>query len=230
MLSAYSAIFSKKTKLAPQIFEFEFALKNPQTINFEPGQYLLLDINQGFRQYSISSKQSQKNMVQTIVDVSPMGLGSKYLLYLKPNDPVSFRAPMGLFTLKQTKKSKYFLATGAGISPIKSMIQTLLDNRSKSKLTLLWGLKNEVYLKELWERAAQENPNFTYYYCSSKYSATNSCYFAGRIQNKLDLIKSDLAQSEFYLCGRTSTITDLRDYLIFNLKVNSDNIYYEKFV
>ena len=229
MLHTYSASFSEKIKLAENIYQFEFKLDNPQTIYFEAGQYILLDVNQGFRQYSISSSSLEKNLVQTIVDVSPMGLGSLYLLKLKPKDNVSFRAPMGVFTLKNNLKTKYFLATGAGISPIKSMIQFLVDTNFQSKFSLLWGLRDQVYLQDYFHKLASQNNNFNYFYCLSKQAPPNGQCFDGRIQKKLETIKTKLNRSEFYLCGKSTTILSLKDYLETEIKIKPEDIHYEQF-
>ena len=53
-----------------------------------------------------------------------MGAGSRYLLSLKNNE-LTFRAPLGVFVLKNTP-TKIFLATGTGITPFKSMVMSLV--------------------------------------------------------------------------------------------------------
>jgi len=231
MLQNCRAVLSDRRPLAQGIFAFNFSLVEPITLAFEAGQYLLLEIPGGFRQYSISSSPKSHKSIQIIVDTSPMGIGSKYLLTLKEGQTVKFRAPMGTFILKSSTRPKFFLATGAGIAPIKSMIHKLLEDRFDQPISLYWGVQKsaDLYLRELWETLAQSHPNFNYLYCLSReaYQAPHS--FAGRIQEKLKTHNEKLTDSDFYLCGRTTTVEQLKDFLLTNLSIKPENIYHEKF-
>ena len=108
MLRAYKAQVRKKRKIAPNVYFFQFKLIYPKSITFKPGQYFLLHTNDTVRHYSFSNSPTQKDCIDTIVDVSPMGIGSKFLLGLKLNDYVSLRAPLGQFFLQLTNKPKIF--------------------------------------------------------------------------------------------------------------------------
>jgi len=83
MLNSYLAKLKTKQKLKKNIIRYEFSLLKPEIIDFKPGQCLLLDVKSGFRHYSISSSPTQNRLLETIVDTSPMGIGSKFLINLK---------------------------------------------------------------------------------------------------------------------------------------------------
>ncbi len=230
MLQNYQAHLSKKNQLNQSVYRFEFDLDEPKTIDFLAGQYLLLDVKQGYRQYSISSSNKQQCQVETIVDSQPMGIGSQYLLGLTINQPVSFRAPMGLFTLRQSANPKVFLATGAGISPIKAMLLSLIESDFNAPFFLLWGLKkqSDLYLEDYWQKLAQSKTNFSYHYCLSQENFGQPPQFAGHIQEKLNSLQLP-NNCEFYLCGRQSTVEALFAYLQNTLSVSPENIFHEKF-
>jgi NAD(P)H-flavin reductase len=226
----YQACLKEKKVLTKNVFRFQFELLKPKEINFLPGQYLLLDIKEGYRQYSISSPPSQMHYVETIVDLSPMGEGSKYLLNLKLGGTVSFRAPMGQFILRENSLPKFFLATGAGISPLKAMIQHLLEKNASEPLTLLWGLpkENNLYLDLFWQSLAKKNANFQYYYCFSQQNFKKPHSFCGHIQNKLS--ETNISKnSQFYLCGRPEVVESLQKHLCHTLGVAKENVFYEKY-
>jgi len=230
MLQNYTAILAAKTKLNHTIYAFTFKLTKPTNLSFQAGQYLLLDIKTGYRQYSISSSPSQTSILETLVDVKPMGLGSKFLLNLQLNDQVTFRAPMGMFTLKNTENPKVFLATGAGISPIKAMILQLEEQNFSPSFSLFWGVaqKQDLYLQDLWSDIKQNHANFNFSYCLSKETKLKTPYFCGHIQEAL-LNQTLLPKTEFYLCGRPQTVKAIQDFLIQDLQIAPEFIFHENF-
>ena len=94
-------------------------LAKPVGFNFKAGQYISLLVHpDGHRRtYSISSS-PKVQYLELLADVTPMGLGSKYILSLKPNDLIDFIGPMGNFI---KKSDGLFLAGGSGIAPYMSM-------------------------------------------------------------------------------------------------------------
>jgi len=231
MLQNCRAVLRGRKPLAPQIWAFYFNLTEPESLSFEAGQYFLLEIPGGFRQYSISSSPTEPQTLEIIVDTSPMGEGSKYLLGLKEGETVKFRAPMGAFTLKNLTQPKVFLATGAGIAPIKSMIHALLEGGFSQTVSLYWGVRESanLYLRDVWEQLAQTYANFDYLYCLSREAHQAPHSYAGRIQEKLKTLNTKLSGHDFYLCGRTSTVEQLKEFLLTNLLIKPESIHHEKF-
>lgn len=233
MLQTYTAKLKQKQQLVDKIYRFVFTLQNQAEINFTAGQYFLLDVKGGYRQYSISSPPSQKNALETVVDITPMGLGSKYLLSLKLGDTVSFRAPLGLFFLQKSEKPKLFLATGTGIAPMKSMILDLIEQKFTQPFQLFWGLrtKEDLYFQNLWSTLKQQNSNFNYTYCLSRETEKLNNVYNGYIQDALKnfALPFQLTTCEYYLCGRPQTVEALKQFLLQELKINPQQIFYEKF-
>ena len=230
MLQNYTGKLFIKEQLTKTVFRFVINLPKNTPLLFTPGQYLLLETNGLYRQYSLSNCSCQQQHPEILVDLKPTGPGSLYLQNLKVGDTVSFRAPLGLFTLKKTPQPKYFLATGVGIAPIKAMILDLYKKSFAAPFQLFWGLanRNELYLKELWLKIHQQNAHFQYTYCISQQTLVENHCFCGHIQEAI-LAQKLLPQSEFYLCGRPDTVKALKEFLINNSKINPKLIFHENF-
>ncbi len=233
MLQTYKAKVSSIDQVSPKVYRFRFQLTEPQTVSFTAGQYLLLDVNGAYRQYSISSSPSQNTYVETAVDITPMGLGSKYLMGLKKGEEVSFRAPLGMFTLKKTGAPVVFLATGTGVVPLKSMIHQLTEDNYPQPYKLIWGLRERrsIYFDKEWQEIRVQNPNFDYLYCLSREENPDGPrQMKGHVQDALAALSpEELGRSEFYICGRFQTVEDLKGFLIDKLKIHPDRLNYEKF-
>src|SRR3989338_11515258 len=156
MLKHYTATLITKNKLAQNVLQFWFTL-NDDTLVFKPGQYILLEVGKGFRQYSIASSPVFDRKFELLVDTTPMGIGSQYLTNLGIGNAIHFRAPLGVFVLQDSKLPKMFLATGSGIAPMKSMLEFLHGTHARHKRTLLWGLQSakRLYYMDIWKRLSQ---------------------------------------------------------------------------
>jgi ring-1,2-phenylacetyl-CoA epoxidase subunit PaaE len=116
-----------------------------QEFAFKPGQYLTLrttingeDIR---RSYSICSGQDDADLRVGIKKVSD-GVFSSYVNEnLKVGDTLQVMTPEGRFTPSQQPGKRHILgiAAGSGITPILSIIRSLLARESDTKVTLIFG-------------------------------------------------------------------------------------------
>ncbi|MCR4326639.1 MAG: FAD-binding oxidoreductase [Candidatus Roizmanbacteria bacterium] len=234
MLYQCAATVKAKEEVAPCIYRFVFTLKDLSSISFTPGQYLLLQIPDGFRQYSISSAPSDTADIETIVDLTPMGVGSRYLLQLKLGDVVHFRAPAGIFTLKENSNPKILLATGTGITPLKSMLQHLAQQQPMPDSYLFWGLreKKDIYLTSVLNEISTRHPNFSYHICLSREEANGEPHhFNGRMQECIIAqITPEMAmRADWYLCGRPIVVEELVGFIQQQYAVPKDRFFHEKY-
>ena len=118
--------------------------------DFTAGQYLTIkaDINgeDVRRAYSICTAQNEDLLgvsVKTVLD----GKMSTYLNnQIKKGDSLEIMRPEGRFTLitlQDVQRDHYFFAAGSGITPVISMIKSMLEQEPKSTAYLLYGNKNE---------------------------------------------------------------------------------------
>ncbi len=247
MVQDYEVTLTDKKELVPEIWYYTFAIPEGQTLDFVAGQYMLLKIDNNYRQYSIASADTKHNSFELLVETIPGGLGSNHLMNLPVGEKTNFKGPAGVFTLKETPKSKIFLATGTGIAPIKSMVESYFERESPdASLTLFFGLKNRggVYLFDEFKAISSRHPNFNFRICLSREEnlagLDEVCYGSGRVNKYLDVFlagqeqivakpKSELMNMyEYYICGSKVAVDSLKDY-VAKLGVLPENIFFERF-
>lgn len=236
MLNTYKTILSKKIRLTSDVYLYHFDLLEPKEIKFSAGQYLMIKIpiNKGMvsRLYSIASSSLEKNSFELIIQIISSGLASNHLSNLKVKDEVVFQGPAGMFRLKENDRPKIFLATGTGIAPVRSMLESYQLPVTSYKL--FWGLKKykDIYL---FNELKEFNPKI----CLSREQNLKMIpdkdrkYFEmGHIneclEKQLTINNQQLTIFDFYLCGRREVVELLRLFLI-KKGIMRENIYFEKF-
>lgn len=140
---------------------FDLGHSSEELDHFLPGQHLNIKVNilgiEYRRSYSISSIYKNSNIKITIKKVHN-GIVSNFLCNkIKKGDLIEISKPEGHFTIEpdhERRQKYYFFAAGSGITPIFSMIQSLLEYEPKSILYLFYGNRNEsdiIFHKELNE-------------------------------------------------------------------------------
>ena len=152
MSSFHNLIVSKIKRETPDsisiFFEVPEDLKNEYT--FQAGQYLTLkfDINgkEERRAYSICTSPIDTELAVNVKRVKK-GIVSNHLNdNLKEGETISVMVPEGNFTValeENASRDFYFFAAGSGITPVMSMIKTILEKEPKSNVFLLYGNKDE---------------------------------------------------------------------------------------
>ncbi len=156
-----STIVSETSDAKTIYFEIPAHLRDQ--FQHKPGQYLTLKtiINgkEVRRAYSICTPPETTDPGVTIKKVSK-GTMSVYLNdKVKPGDFLDVMAPEGHFTIVPDhlkSRDHYFITAGSGITPVMSMIQSILENEPKSSCFLLYGNRNEdsVIFKNALEKLA----------------------------------------------------------------------------
>ncbi|MCS7093432.1 MAG: FAD-dependent oxidoreductase [Patescibacteria group bacterium] len=235
MLSIFRAFLIRKEKLNPDTHYFRFQLSDPKEINFIPGQYLILRIGDKNRLYSIASAADKKNLIEILVKIYPGGLASEFLLKLTPGVEVIFSGPSGVFRLRENHLRKIFLATSTGIAPFLSMIRSK-KLRFETDYNLFWGLRlktDTYFVNELLKIRENSGGKFNFRICLSQETqpVDPKIFLPGRVQIGLEkLIKpKDFPLFEFYLCGGSDFVEDLRNYLE-KKGVNKERILFERYI
>ncbi|MBK8621177.1 MAG: ferredoxin--NADP reductase [Saprospiraceae bacterium] len=143
---------------------FDIAGDLSSTFQHKAGQYVTLrseingeDIR---RPYSINSRPGDADFSVTIKKVKG-GKMSHLLSTFKSGDTLLISEPEGHFTVvpeHSQKRSLYFIAAGSGITPIMSMLQSILEDEPKSVCYLLYGSRNEqeIIFRESLEKLSDK--------------------------------------------------------------------------
>ncbi|CAI8425351.1 MAG: 1,2-phenylacetyl-CoA epoxidase, subunit E [Formosa sp. Hel3_A1_48] len=230
----------RETSLAVSIsFQVPEDLKN--LFHFEAGQYLTLktkiDDEELRRDYSISSSPSSGDLTVTIKEIEN-GLFSSFAnRALKVGDVLDVAPPKGRFTFvpnTDDQGSIVGFAAGSGITPIMSILKTVLESNQTQKFVLVYGNKSPkdtIFFQSLSELKAQYPNRFKLQYVYSQSQDDDALF--GRIDRGntnyvlKNLIPSE-ASSTFYLCGPEGMIQTVKDVLLEN-RVTENKILFELF-
>lgn len=238
MIENYQSKLIKKQQLNHNIYLLEFEIQERKTLNFQAGQYMILKIQQKDgevlrRMYSIAStSKTNTKQFSLIIKILPEGIAGKYFTYLQIGDISDFQGPAGIFKLENRQKPIIFLATGTGIAPFISMINTHQANILKNKqFKLIWGLKNynEICLLPYFDEIKNINSKFEYKICLSRETEKIFDYISlGRINNYLDSIKDQLTAYDYYICGNGSVVETLKSHL-YNNQIPKEQVFFERY-
>ncbi|MBT8286674.1 MAG: 2Fe-2S iron-sulfur cluster binding domain-containing protein [Bacteroidia bacterium] len=139
------------TKETPQAVSISFEV--PETLKseyrFEAGQYITLKLKlkgeELRRDYSLCTN-PENGELKVVVKVVENGRFSSYAnTELREGDIIEVGQPLGRFTLMpkpNTERTIMAIAAGSGITPIMSILISVLENEPKSRFVLLYGNKS----------------------------------------------------------------------------------------
>ena len=218
---------------------FEIPEGGKSTFDFTSGQYLTLKFNingnEERRSYSMCSSPFSGEPIRIAVKRVDKGLVSNHINdVIKVGDQIEVMSPQGNFTLETSLEQKTYVAfaAGSGITPIWSMIKSVLDNEPGSKFVLFYGNKTSDSTIFKNEIDSLTGDRLSVYHILSREETGNSIT-NGRIdKNKAtELLKSnlDLLKSKaFFMCGPEEMIFNVKDVLQ-TLGVSEDKIKFELF-
>ncbi len=129
---------------------FSIPTEHQELFQYEAGQYLTLrfeiDGKDVRRAYSMSSSPLDHTTTVTVKRVKG-GLVSNYInSNLKPGGNVKVMPPQGKFTTDfsaEKQRDFYLFGGGSGITPLMSILKTVLENEPKSTVNLFYGNQDE---------------------------------------------------------------------------------------
>src|SRR5688572_14500812 len=123
-----------------------------ESFDFIPGQFVTLDLpihekpNKRWRSYSIASWPDGGNVFELLIVLLESGLGTTYFFNeVKVGSEVTLRGPLGSFTLPQNIETDlYFICTGTGIAPFRSMLNHIKRHNLPHKdIYLVFGTRSK---------------------------------------------------------------------------------------
>jgi CDP-4-dehydro-6-deoxyglucose reductase len=180
-------------------------LRLPPTADFRSisGQYIDIIGPGGVRRsYSLANANTADKTLELHIRAVDGGVMSDYWFnHAKANDLLRFNGPLGTFFLRSLDQLHLvFLATGTGIAPVKSMLESLpniAQERGPKSVTVFWGGRTA---KDLYfdPQAFQARHRFVPV-LSRAAAGWNGV--TGYVQNALLATQPDLAHTVVYACG-----------------------------
>lgn len=195
---------------------------------FEPGQNVTVKLNVGNeevrRSYSICSSPHENELRIAVKHVEGGMFSAHANKLLKEGDVIQVLPPTGKFVVKHdnsTAKNYLAFAAGSGITPVISIIKSVLQNEPHSTFTLVYGnrTRSSIIFKEQLEGLKNRYVDrFILHHILSR-EQTDAPVNHGRIdREKCELIAKYLvdvrSMDHIYLCGPEEMIFSVRDWLI----------------
>ncbi len=197
-----------------------------ETFRFAPGQYLtfrkFMDDGEVRRSYSICTSPSEDDLRVAIKKVEQGKFSTYANEKLRAGDVLEVMPPMGNFSPKERGGKNYLaFVAGSGITPVMSIMKTVLEEDADSTFTLVYGnrsrnsiifreaveaLKNKYMLRlSLYHVLSREYMDIPLF--SGRLSAQKCTEFCGSL---IDLSTID----EAFICGPEDMILSVRQQLL----------------
>jgi glycine betaine catabolism B len=212
------AVVTRIEEEADSTRRFFMEIPEMERFDFKPGQFVTLDLpihekpNKRWRSYSIASCPDGTNVIELVIVLLEGGAGTNYLFNeVKPGSELIFRGPQGVFTLPETiEKDLYFICTGTGVAPFRSMVNYIARNNVPHKnLYLIFGCRqkcNLLYYDEL-KHLSTVVPNFQYIPTLSREEWEGRKGYVHAIYEEL---AKEKPPAEFMLCGWKNMIDEAK--------------------
>lgn len=212
-------------------FWIETEEKGP--FDFKPGQFVTLDLpiheqkNKRWRSYSIASWPDGTNVFELVVVLLEGGAGTNFLFSdISVGSTVSFRGPQGVFVLPQViDKDLFFICTGTGVAPFRSMTHHILNNNiPHQEIYLVFGcrkLGDCLYGAE-FKNLEQKIPSFHYVPTFSREDDSQHLVRKGYVHaayeeicnSRKALTGAALHPAKFYLCGWKNMVDEAKHRIL----------------
>ncbi|MCF2909568.1 NO-inducible flavohemoprotein [Pseudoalteromonas sp. DL2-H2.2] len=202
---------------------------------YHAGQYLAVQCDipgqnhRQIRQYSLSHASNGRFYR---ISVKLDNLVSGYLHGLSEGDELDISPPAGDFVLRQTDMPKVLISAGVGITPMMAMLHTQAQQQSDQAVFFLHACRTPTQLSFNNEltKAAHTLPALTTYTWFEEGATGTSSQQVGAGRMVLAPLSDTLPvnNGEFYLCGPTPFMADLKQQLLA-LGVDDARILYEVF-
>lgn len=215
-------IVKRIEQATPHTRRFWIELLETEHFDFKPGQFVTFDLpiheqkNKRWRSYSIASMPDGGNLIELVIVHLENGLGSDYIFNnVKVGSDITLRGPQGVFTLPDNfDKDYYFICTGTGIAPFRSMLQYIAHhNIPTKKLHLIFGTrtKADILYEEEMRTLVTKLPQLSYHIALSR--EENNNYQKGYLHNIYEQIADPAIPSRFMLCGWRPMIDEAKQRL-----------------
>lgn len=154
------------------------------SFDFAPGQFVTLDLPihekpaKRWRSYSIASWPDGTNVFELVIVLLEGGAGTTYIFnHVEVGSELTFRGPQGVFVLPEAiDRDLFFICTGTGIAPFRSMIHHIRDHQVPHRsIFLIFGCRklcDSLYGREM-KQLAGEMPSLQYLPTYSRETPTN---------------------------------------------------------
>jgi ferredoxin-NADP reductase len=217
--------------LTPDVIEVDLRMVDPPELRFEAGQWISVPFGpKTVRAYSMVSPPGSGRTLTLSVDVSPGGLGSRWVRGLAPGDPVEFKGPTGGFVVTRADpRALLFVAEEIGIVPIRSILTHLFETGlGRPAALIFWGREPGWLVYDRQFRAlARRYPAFAYL-PAVRAAPAGWRGETGEAHEAVDRLVHSVDRLLAFVCGGGETIKRVREVLV-KKGMDRKSVRWEKF-
>lgn len=238
--------------------KFAVPAADKERFEYQAGQYLTLrfviDGQDVRRAYSMSSSPLDDTLAVSVKRVRN-GLVSNHIAdHLREGSLVEVMPPQGRFLAEaqpNKRRNIYLFGAGSGITPLMSIIRTLLEQEPKSKLFLLYGNRDEnsiIFEDQLQELQGkyqgqlhvehtlsqplrEKTSGLSRFFTRGKvvWSGSQGRINDSKVQEFLATYPQDAEEAQYYICGPGNMIDSVEQSLLSS-GIGKAYIHTERFV
>jgi ferredoxin-NADP reductase len=226
--------------LSPGVREVTFERTDGQPMVFEPGQWLNLILPATAdtlkRSYSIASPPAGTPRFEVAVTRVQGGPGSTFLHDVQPGATLQCIGPQGFFTRAANSTApSLFIATGTGVTPMRSMMQAALAAGGKAPMWLLFGVRHDadvLYEGEM-QAMVKEHPHVRFEPTLSQ-PGPSWTGRRGYVQTHVKELWAELSalgagEPHAYICGLERMVGSVREILRTELGLPRQQVHSERY-
>jgi ferredoxin-NADP reductase len=224
--------------LSPNVRELVFERADAAPHAFDAGQWmsfvLPLATGEVRRSYSIASPPRGTPRFEIAVTRVQGGPGSSYLHELPIGTTLRAIGPQGFFTrAKGRGHPALFVATGTGVTPLRSMLHDAIGAGASEPLWLVFGVRHAsdmLYAEEL-AALAKAHPKVRIEFTLSQPPAAWTGK-KGYVQTHVRALWEDLAKvapPHAYICGLQRMVGSVRDLLRKDMNIPREQVHSERY-
>ncbi|QIX26279.1 phenylacetate-CoA oxygenase/reductase subunit PaaK [Nocardioides sp. JQ2195] len=196
-----------------------------EAYTWRPGQHLTINCDDGVRRsYSIATSPTSGVMKVGVKRIPGGAFSGAVLERLRPGDSLDVMTPAGRFSPDggpDHPRTYAAIAAGSGITPVLSIVTSLLESEPEAQVTLVYANRNSgsvMFLDEVHDLKDRFLTRFRVVHVLSREEQEVEM-FSGRLdvdrmQRIIDASLPVAGVDEWFLCGPLEMVTSLRDELV----------------
>ncbi len=204
-------------EIGPEVREFLFEALDVERLEFTPGQFVSLSHEHRgsriTRAYSLASAPDGRRFELCLNRVRE-GRLSPWLFEMVPGMELEMKGPLGYFQPRRPFRDSVFVATGTGIAPFRSFLQSPEVTMSGAQVTLLFGARYEAGLvyRAFFDELAGSVNGFLFLPTITR-PGPGWPGRTGRVQQHLDEALAGRTAVDVYICGLKAMVDEVRALL-----------------
>jgi CDP-4-dehydro-6-deoxyglucose reductase len=226
-----TAVVREVRRLGADVANLRLELANVPELAYLPGQYMNVHLGDGtHRSFSMASLPDAGLIDFHVRRIAGGRFTEGQVGRLRPGDALDVELPLGTFRCHaEDYRPMLMVATGTGLAPIKSMLESLMDDPDCPPVSLYWGMRDEagLYLDDEirgWDARLYE---FRYVPVLSRASLEWGGR-RGHVQQAVVADLPDLSEHSIYLCGSPAMIDGAKQLFLAH-GAELDHIYTDAF-